>query len=491
MPLTSDALRSGGRVSERAGEVLRRRALPIVVFLGFALLFALWLITQFSILKGINDVEARASRINLRFGRAEELLTTVRLQAQLASIYLRDALLDPVASNAPEHRRQVEDAQQRVNEALSEYAPLGDSASERSTLEQLRQGTRDYWDTMVPVLTLNSTGHSSQARDLLFQGGVPRREAISRISDRIRELNREAFIQERADVARVYRVQELRIWQTSAIALICGLLIAAAVTFHAGRLESRVREQLARNAESARNLQRLSARLVKVQEEERRIIARELHDEIGQALTAIKLELRSAQRRAEETGQLGNLLDVAQGCADDAIHTVRDLSQLLHPSLLDHLGLPAALQWSLRAFSERTGIRAELTTDGVDERFAPELETCLYRIAQEGLTNVARHAEARMCRVRLQRLRHALVMTVEDDGKGFDAQQLQAEHANPGLGLLGVQERVFGFGGTFRLDTAVGRGTRLTVELPGLHRASVDGDNRQTAATSGQEEDIS
>ena len=106
-------------------------------------------------MKGINDVEARASRINLRFGRAEELLTTVRLQAQLASIYLRDALLDPVASNAPEHRRRVDETQQRVNEALSEYAPLGDSASERSTLEQLRQGTRDYWDTMVPVLTLN------------------------------------------------------------------------------------------------------------------------------------------------------------------------------------------------------------------------------------------------------------------------------------------------------------------------------------------------
>ena len=418
-------------------------------------------LVQFSLMEGIADVEARASASTLRYVRAEELLSIMQTQRLLASIYLRDARQEPFAVNAPQRREQLDEAQRRCNEALSQYTPLGDSTAERDNLEQLRQEMREFWDTAPPTLTRIFTGRPSEVRI-----PVGSRESITRILDRIRELSRAAFIQQQAEVAQAYRGLDRRISVTSVVALLCGFLIAAAVTCYAAHLE--------------RSRRRLTVKLMHAQEEERRTIARDLHDELGQALTAIKLELGTAQGLVEPTGQLSSLLDVAKTSTENAINTLRNLSQLLHPSLLDHLGLPAALDWYVQAFVERTGIRGELTTKHVDGRFAPELETCIYRIAQEGLTNVARHAEASVCRVQLQRLSNTVLLTVEDNGRGFDLQQ-QRQQDHRGLGLLGVRERVSGFGGMFWLDTAVGRGTKLTVELPSLLRSSEDDDDSQPA----------
>lgn len=166
----------------------------------------------------------------------------------------------------------------------------------------------------------------------------------------------------------------------------------------------------------------------------------------------------------------GNVLGEARSITDHALQTVRDLSQLLHPPLLDDLGLPATLDWYLRGFATRTGIAGDLVHEGVEDRLAPEIEVCLYRICQEALTNVAKHAHAKSCRVYLQRLPQTVLLTVEDDGNGFDVQASTAPPARRGIGLLGVEERVTGFGGTFRLESTPGKGTRLTVEVPALPR---------------------
>jgi signal transduction histidine kinase len=145
---------------------------------------------------------------------------------------------------------------------------------------------------------------------------------------------------------------------------------------------------------------------------------------------------------------------------------VRDLSQLLHPSMLDDLGLPDTLKWYLHGFSQRTGVRAELVQDQMDERLAPEVEVSAYRIIQEALTNVAKHAHATLCRVYVQRLPHSLLITVEDDGVGADAQGRLSEANGRGLGLVGIRERASALSGTVGFDSASGKGTRLTVELP-------------------------
>jgi signal transduction histidine kinase len=244
-------------------------------------------------------------------------------------------------------------------------------------------------------------------------------------------------------------------------------------TLYAGRLEDRIRRQRARDVENSRDLQLLSAKLLNAQEEERRSIARELHDEVGQALTAIKVELAIAQRALDGVGGAPNALDDVRSIADGLLHTVRDLSHLLHPALLDDLGLAAATEWYLKGFAKRHGVRADLLQDRMDERLAPETEAAVYRIIQEGLTNVAKHAKATRCRVYLQRLPNTLLVTIEDDGTGFDPADTRSPDGTHGLGLVGIRERAAQLRGTVRLESRHGKGTRLTVEVPAKTRAGM------------------
>jgi signal transduction histidine kinase len=225
--------------------------------------------------------------------------------------------------------------------------------------------------------------------------------------------------------------------------------------------------------QNTRDLQDLSAKLLNAQEEERRSIARELHDEVGQALTAIKVELAVAQRAIDGAGGAANALDDARSIADGILHTVRDLSHLLHPAMLDDLGLVAATEWYLKGFGKRHGVRTDLLHDRMDDRLAPETEAAVYRIVQEALTNVAKHAKATRCRVYLQRLTNTLLVTIEDDGVGLDPANTRSADGTHGLGLVGVRERVAQLHGTVRLESGAGKGTRLTVEVPATRYASV------------------
>jgi signal transduction histidine kinase len=256
---------------------------------------------------------------------------------------------------------------------------------------------------------------------------------------------------------------------TGGLATLLSLLVGSVVIVHVGRLERRLRNELAANAEITADLHRLSARVVRVQEDERRQIARELHDEVGQALTAVKIQLSMVRRRAGTEHLVA--IDEARQVVDAALQSARNLSRLLHPPMLDDIGLAAAVEWYLRGFSQRTGVAATFEHAGTERRAASEIETCLFRVVQEATTNVARHAGAAACRVYLQRLPSSVVLTVEDDGRGFNPAAVPSGDA-AGLGLLGIRERVAGFRGTFRLDSAVGRGTRLTVELPALDAGS-------------------
>jgi signal transduction histidine kinase len=162
-------------------------------------------------------------------------------------------------------------------------------------------------------------------------------------------------------------------------------------------------------------------------------------------------------------------IEEARAIADGALQSVRHLSRLLHPPMLDDMGLPATLRWFLDGFTERTGIATDFVEAGLLERPSAEIETCVYRIIQEATTNIVRHSAATNCRVYLQRLPSTILLTVEDNGRGFDVNHLPA-NSQAGFGLLGIRERVAGFRGTFRLESRVGHGTRLTVELPTLGR---------------------
>ena len=455
-------------------EPLERLTIKAALLLGFGLTFGIWLFAGSYFSKRIGDVERRAAAINTRYMQAQELLSTVRAQVLLGSVYVRDALLDPNPATAADYRRHLEDTYRAVNQALQQYVPVLDSSAERERVGRLQLEIDDFRHTMLQVLATDSSRWPTEARVLLRTQIVPKRELVIRVSEEVQALNRSAFVQQQGAIAEIYDVTQRRLWESLGLALAASFGIALLAILYAGRLESRIRRQGLQDVQNARELQHLSAKLITAQEEERRSIARELHDEVGQVLTTIKVELAVAQRAIEASGGSPQLLDDARSITDGALTTVRDLSHLLHPALLDDLGLPAAAEWYLRGFGKRHDISAEVLHDRMDERLTPEIEASAYRIIQEALTNVAKHARATTCRVYLQRLPNTLLITIEDDGAGFDPAEVERAGGPAGLGLIGIRERASQLRGTVRLESAQGKGTRLTVELPARSRAAAN-----------------
>jgi signal transduction histidine kinase len=209
-------------------------------------------------------------------------------------------------------------------------------------------------------------------------------------------------------------------------------------------------------------LRALSQRLLAVQEAERRHLARELHDEIGQQLTCLRLALQ--QIEAHGRGPGGKAWHEALGLLDALLERVRALSGDLRPALLDQLGLLPALRWLVERFAKQSGLRVDFTHSGLERRFPCAVETAAYRIVQEGLTNVARHAGVSEAAVRVEASQDALAVRVQDRGAGFAPQAALASGRTGGL--AGMQERARLVGGRLAIDAAPGRGTLLTAQLP-------------------------
>jgi signal transduction histidine kinase len=436
------------------------------LFVGFGLICATWLLAGYYFTRRMSDLQSRSTSINERYMNAQDLLTTVRGQVLVGSVYVRDALMDPDPGNAEEYRAKLEDAYQAADRALQEYVPVVDGPIERERIRRLRAEIDGFRSTVLKVLAADSSRWRIEARTLLRGQIMPKREGAIRVADEVQALNRSAFVQQQNDIASVYQAMQRLLWGSFGAAVFISLGIALLATTYAGRLEERIQRQRLKESEYAHDLQRLSTKLITAQEEERRVIARELHDEVGQALTAIKVELALAQRAIETAGAPAQVLDDARSITDGALHTVRDLSHLLHPALLDDLGLAAAVDWYLTRFGKRHELRVDLVVDRMSDRLLPETEATAYRVIQEALTNVAKHAHATACRVYLQRLTSTLLVTVEDDGVGFEPARLSERGVSRGLGLIGIRERVSQLEGTTRLESAPGNGTRLTVELP-------------------------
>jgi signal transduction histidine kinase len=348
--------------------------------------------------------------------------------------------------------------------ALADYEPVMGTSRESDQMSRLQQEVRQFHLTTMDVLDDASRGDAADVREVLNRHIAPRREAAIAISDEIQTLNRQAFIQQQADIAEIHRVAELMSRRRLGAALIVGLGTLLLTSVYAGRLEARLRRQMTRDAEISQELQEMARQLITAQEEERRTIARELHDEVGQVLTAIKFELSVAQRAIESGDESTTPLVEAQTITDGAIETVRSLTQLLHPAALDDLGLPAAIGASLRGLARRQNIRAELHQEGLTDRLPRDVELAAYRIVQEAITNVAKHAQATECHVHLTHLDDRLLVEVEDDGVGFDDDDQPS--VGRGLGLVSVRERSARLGGTFNILSSPGRGTRLIVSLP-------------------------
>jgi signal transduction histidine kinase len=205
---------------------------------------------------------------------------------------------------------------------------------------------------------------------------------------------------------------------------------------------------------------------LEIQENERRHIARELHDEIGQSLTAVKINLETILRLPNTTTVEPHVME-SIAIVERVLQQVRAISLDLRPSMLDDLGLESALRWYVGRQAERAGLTIEFTADLLNIQLPPEVGTACFRVVQEALTNIVRHACARHVRVDLRQRGAILRLNISDNGIGFDPHEAQARAAHgASLGLVGMQERVLLAGGELSIEAAHGRGTTIRAHFP-------------------------
>jgi len=247
------------------------------------------------------------------------------------------------------------------------------------------------------------------------------------------------------------------------------------------KLERRAHTQYRDVVEARTQLENLSARLVDAQEIERKALARELHDEVGQSLSAVLVELRNLSTgfpvKSEEV--LLRHVETIKGLVENTVRTIRNMSLLLRPSMLDDLGLIPALRWQAREVCRQTAMDVTVSTDLLADDLPDEYKTCIYRVVQEALHNCTRHSNATAVRIQVLQEARRLTLSIRDNGKGFDVRQ------SKGLGLLGIEERVARLGGKCEIHSEPGTGTVLAIELPFIEKQSAKIDERNTHPVSG------
>ena len=233
------------------------------------------------------------------------------------------------------------------------------------------------------------------------------------------------------------------------------------------RITSENSRLLEKVSESERRFRRISRGVFRLQEEERGRISRDLHDGIGQLLTALKIQLELLEQEAASVSALASRIAGARELADTALTEVRQLSHVLRPQMLDELGLEPTLRWLARTFHKRTGIAVELTIEGAERRADADVETLVYRITQEALTNVARHSGAESAKVVVERDPRRIRLRIEDRGRGFTPETLLSSAGEEGgFGLRAMRDRVEFVQGRFTIRSAPGQGTVVEAEVP-------------------------
>jgi signal transduction histidine kinase len=449
----------GAGLSDRRASSTR-----VALATGFAIVFALWLLWGYQLGRSLQNIEKSVSSVHEQYVRGEQTLSKVRTNVLLGSIYLRDALIDTAPENRDGYRAELARLRYANEQALTAYVPEVESAAEREHWARLQSELAEFWESRELALADNTLPRTpAQAALLLRTRVVPRRETILGVLDQLAALQAEANLRRQQEANALYSQVRFRLMSMGGATLLAALVVAVMASRHVSRLQREIERQRAAEQRNRQDLERLSARLVDAQEAERRKLARELHDEVGQALTAVKMDIGIALR-SDNRLRVKGALEEASELTETTLRGVRDLSQLLHPSMLDDFGLPTTLATYLRSFSQRTGIRAQLA-ETIEDRLVPAVEVGVYRIVQEAFNNIVQHSGATACTVSLSAGSGVLRLIVEDNGRGLGPFPRPAD-ARQGLGLIGMRERAQGLGGTFHIENATTGGTRISVTLP-------------------------
>lgn len=424
------------------------------VIAGFAGLLLLMAFAELEGIRTLRRIQATNDEMRDEFLLHTRLLEKIRADVYVSGTYVRDYLLEPEPGKAEDHRTRLLQTRDDMDSALQQYRGIL-KAQDAQPFGVLTAALAEYWKVLDPVFAWNSAQRQQAGYVFLRDEVFPRRTAMLNIAGQIGAIAESQLKLGKLRVEETYL--QFRRLLTITIALTIGLGIALAA-FSVREILKLERETAERRAE----LQQLSARLVDAQEAERRSIARELHDEVGQALTGILVEMANLSTliRSNATEALAPKADEIKRMVENSISVVRNMALLLRPPMLDDLGLVPALQWQAREVTKRTGVRVRLAAERVSEDLPEELKTCVYRIVQEALHNCVQHAGAHTVRVTIRQEHENILLSIQDDGKGFHVNQER------GMGLLGIEERVTHLGGSFSVESEPGHGAVLRIILP-------------------------
>ena len=445
---------------------MRFRTWPIGA-LGLAGLLILVIVSVLAASRRAQEIYTQLEQLNTHHRLVETKLRQLRSDVHLSGIFVRDYLLDTEREHAPEYRERLSAFRESNVATLAELRTLVTGRDEDDRITSLQRKLDDYWETFEPLFDWTIGEKMTQSLRFLRREVLPRREAVLAIAQEIEGFNNANLDTQRAEVTR--RLASFRhdlhmlLWQSLAL----GMVVAVAAVIRLRAVERRSDEQRALAEEAERQMRELSQQLVATQEEERRKLSRELHDHVGQMLTALRMELGRIDRlRRPVDAEVPAAVAECRRLVDNVVRTVRDLALGLRPSMLDDFGLLPALEWHIRDVGRRYGLAVDLTASGDLEHLPDSHRTCVYRVVQEALTNCVRHARAKHVQVTIVGVGRTLDVAIVDDGTGFSPVPRR-----PGLGLRGIEERVRELNGTMQIRSAKGAGTaiRIALTLPAQH----------------------
>jgi signal transduction histidine kinase len=440
-----------------------------VLWVGFGSFIALMLLIAFSASHALGRIESTNSEIRQGYLQRDDLLNRLRAALYRSGIDLRDYLLHPDPQPAERRRAEIFASQQEMNGALKQYR-RGLPAEEAAAVDELQRDVDDYFAMVAPVLAWDAETRRTQGNDFLRRQVFPRNQQMLRLSERMRQMDIRQLGVGVNRVAAVFTDFRREIVVIAALTIVFGLCLAI---FIIGRVQALERESglRFRQVEQAhKELHRLSARLVAAQEEERRNLSRELHDEVGQSMSALLVELGNLDSMLPpgEPKVHEQLLRVKR-LAETNVGVVRNMALLLRPSMLDDLGLVPALKWQAREVARRTGMKVRVDAEDVPDALPDEYRTCIYRVVQEALHNATRHSQATHACVTVRQEEQQIRVTIQDDGHGFQPR------LEKGMGIVGMEERVRHLGGIFQIESSPGHGAAVSISLPFQEHHDVTG----------------
>jgi signal transduction histidine kinase len=413
-------------------------------------------------MQALREIQSSNDLIRADFLTRTRLLERIRSDVYASGTDVRDYLLEPEPGKAEGHRYSLLESRKDMDDAMSRYRSLL-TPQEAAPFQVLTGELGQYWNVLAPVFSWSAEQRRRDGYLFLRDEVFPRRVAMLNITTEIGSINESQMNAGKARVEQTFTQLRTRLVVVIMLTTGLGMLLASFSIRKILGLESQTARHIADLSQAREELQQLSARLVEVQENERRSISRELHDEVGQALTGVLVEMANLStliRGGEDKAALAAKAGEIKREVENSISVVRNMALLLRPSMLDDLGLVPALQWQAREVSKRSGVWVKVVADGVSEELPEEHKTCIYRIVQEALHNCVQHAGARNIVIKVEQEPDRLRLSITDDGKGFRPSE------EKGMGLLGMQERVSHLKGTFAVKSQPGEGTELTVTLP-------------------------